>query len=32
MIIVSRRIAIHSLSLDDTCLKFVNTCVYSASD
>jgi hypothetical protein len=23
---------IHSLSLDDTCLKFVNTCVYSASD
>jgi len=20
------------LTLDDTCLKFVNTCVYSASD
>ncbi len=23
---------IHEHSLDDTCLKFVNTCVYSASD
>jgi hypothetical protein len=23
---------IHSVSLDGTCLKFVNTCVYSASD
>jgi hypothetical protein len=23
---------IHALSLDDACLKFVNTCVYSASD
>jgi len=23
---------IHSLSFDGTCLKFVNTCVYSASD
>jgi hypothetical protein len=23
---------IHSMTLDDTCLKFVNTCVYSASD
>ena len=23
---------IHSLTLDGTCLKFVNACVYSASD
>jgi len=23
---------IHSLSFNGTCLKFVNTCVYSASD
>ena len=22
----------HDHTLDDTCLKFVNTCVYSASD
>jgi hypothetical protein len=29
---LSRDAAIVMLTVDDTCLKFVNTCVYSASD
>lgn len=28
----AREVVIVLLRLDDTCLKFVNTCVYSASD